>query len=198
MVGKFDSSLTRVQPAFSALKARPAPWVEDLVALGSRASVVDLPSTPGWAGAPTADPVRFEYPCASPVEYARWLLDDVVRNGRDPNVLTAYGQATRSKRQALIDGVGGLVSEAHMRLSAPGGNRGRGWHLFEGTTMVDCALFFEAVTVFIEGKRTEQHLTTSTTWHGERHQVVRNLDCPRLPAGRGATRGPLVRAHRGR
>jgi hypothetical protein len=183
-MGKYDSSLTRVQPAFAALKARTNPWVEDLLALGSRASKVGLPATPGWTGAATSDPVRFEHPCPSPVDYARWLLDDVVQNGRDVSLLQSYGAATQAKRTDLISGDGRVVSEAHVLLSAPGGNLGRGWHIFEGTTMVDCALFFEGVTVFVEGKRTEAHLTTGTTWHSGRHQVVRNLDCLRVEPGR--------------
>lgn len=183
-MGKYDSSITRVQPALAALKARSTPWVEDFLALGSRASKVGLPTTIGWAGAPTSDPVRFEHPCPSPVDYARWLLDDVVQNGRDLSLLTSYGAATQAKRTALIQKDGQVVSEARMRLSAPGGNKGKGWHLFEGTTMVDCALFFESVTVFIEGKRTESHLTTGTTWHDGRHQVVRNLDCLRVEPNR--------------
>jgi hypothetical protein len=147
---------------------------------------VGLPTTTGWAGAPSSEPVRFEYPCPSPVDYARWLLNDIVQNGRDPDLLKSYGATTQAKRSALINGDGRIVSEAHMRLSAPGGNRGKGWHVFEGTTMVDGALFFEGVTVFIEGKRTEQHLTTGTTWHDKRHQVVRNLDCLRVEPGRAA------------
>jgi len=128
--------------------------------------------------------VRFEHPCAPPIDYARWLLDDVVRNGRDLELLKTYGSTTQTKRSALIRGDGRVVSEAHMRLSAAGGTRGKGWHLFEGTTMVDAAVFFEGVTVFVEGKRTEQHLTASTTWHEKRHQVVRNLDCLRVEPDR--------------
>ena len=50
--------------------------------------------------------------------------------------------------------------------------------------MVDCALFFEGVTVFIEGKRTEAHLTGRTEWYEHRHQVVRNLDCLRVEPDR--------------
>lgn len=183
-MGRYDSSLTRVQPAFRALAARSTPWVERLLRLGSRAAQLPLPSTEGWAGPPTARPVRFEHPCPPPLDYARWLLDDVVATGRDPSLLSGYGQATRTRRQALIGGDTTTVGEAHALLSKPNGNRGRGWHLFEGTTMVDCALFFERATVFIEGKRTERHLTAHTRWHDRRHQVVRNLDCLRAEPGR--------------
>ena len=53
---------------------------------------------------------------------------------------------------------------------------GPAWWVLEGTTKVDCALFAENVTVFIEGKRTEPHLTSSVSWDMKRHQVFRNLD----------------------
>jgi hypothetical protein len=51
------------------------------------------------------------------------------------------------------------------------------WWIFEGETSIDCALFAEKVTVFIEGKRTEPDLTSSTEWYPKRNQVFRNLDC---------------------
>ena len=52
--------------------------------------------------------------------------------------------------------------------------------------MIDCALFTENATVFIEGKRTEPDLTDSTKWHPDRNQVVRNLDCLRVESDRAA------------
>ena len=54
---------------------------------------------------------------------------------------------------------------------------GKVWWVLEGATMVDCALFAENVTVFIEGKRKERHLTGGVSWDPHRHQVFRNLDC---------------------
>jgi len=110
------------------------------------------------------------------------LIDDIAANSRNLGLLKGYDAQTRAKREALFQADAATVAEAKNRLGQTDGNRGRAWHVFEGTTMVDCALFFEGVTVFVEGKRTESRLTTGTRWHDRRHQVIRNLDCLRAEA----------------
>jgi hypothetical protein len=193
-MGEHDSSLTRVQPCFTSLALRSHPWIEDLLALGSRSKAVGLPTSPGWAGAPAAHRghngrqqphwAAFEYACPAPVDYLLWLLENIVQEGRQPKLFTSKDPTTKAMRAALLARDPAVVADAKKLLSAKGGNSGSKWHIFEGATMVDCALFFEGVTVFIEGKRTESNLTTGTKWHERRKQVVRNLDCLRAEPGR--------------
>lgn len=178
-MGIHDSSLTRVRPALVSLGRRPEGWVEALVALGSRARDIQLPNEEGWCGRLQRQPA-FEHPADAPMDYLRWLLDHphALDRGR---LATQRGETLRARR-ALLDGDADAKAQAVRRLSAPGGAAaGRGqWHVFEGTTMVDCALFCENLTLFIEGKRTERYLTGTTEWYARRHQVVRNLDCLRV------------------
>ena len=182
-MGIHDSSLTRVQPAFNALGTHGAGWLERLLVLGSRASAVGLPPGAHWAGAPLRSPV-FEHPCTAPMDHLRWLLQHSAE--LDRRLLGRQAGSTKTKRTGLLNGDPVVLKNALARLARPGGRSHGGgkWHVFEGATMVDCALFFEHVTVFIEGKRTERHLTGRTEWYQHRHQVVRNVDCLRVEPGR--------------
>jgi hypothetical protein len=127
----------------------------------------------------------FEYECLAPADYLRWLLET-------PAVLSAASLAnfsedgkTYRKRASLFGGDPDTQEEAIRRLAVQGRRSGKGqWHVLEGSTMVDCALFCESLTVFIEGKRTEPQLTDKTEWYEKRNQVVRNLDCLRVETNR--------------
>jgi hypothetical protein len=88
-----------------------------------------------------------------------------------------FKEETTRNRQALLDGDEAVLLEALRRLEKS--RRSKRWWVFEGTTEVDCALFAERVTVFIEGKRTEKSLTDRIEWDPKRQQVCRNLDCLR-------------------
>jgi hypothetical protein len=87
----------------------------------------------------------------------------------------------------LRDGDPVASEEALRLLETKGPQSGyRQWHVLEGETKVDCAIFADNLTVFVEGKRTERRLTKSVSWLRERDQVIRNLDCLRVEPNRAA------------
>jgi hypothetical protein len=154
-------------------------WLAGLLRLGSRAKAVDMPSDDSWTGVLTM-PVEksFELPCSPPRAY----LEALVRNARcrmpdldeHPELCRKRSDSTISKRRDLRKGTRLVVDEALGHLAA--GKTAPAWWVLEGTTMVDCALFAQHVTVFIEGKRTGPHVTGGVSWDEKRHQVFRNLD----------------------
>ena len=182
-MGVKDSSLTRVQPAFKALAGGPPGWVGQLLKLASRAGTLAQPTLLGRDGLLLRAPV-FEHSCTAPRDYLTWLIENP--KALDSGLLGSQQGTTKAKRAALLKGEEAVRNEALRRLALRGGcKHGRGqWHVFEGATMVDCAIFCGGVTVFIEGKRTEAHLTGRTEWYEHRHQVVRNLDCLRVEPNR--------------
>ncbi len=96
------------------------------------------------------------------------------------------GANTLDKRKALFDGDQSIKEEGLALLAATKNPRQGKWFILEGETVVDCVLEFENATVYVEGKRTEPNLTSSTSWYQGRKQVLRNLDCllhaPNRPA----------------
>ncbi len=188
--GPCDSSLTRVKPTFVQLaRKQPSgvPWLSQLLRLGSRTAVVGLPGGNEWTGALTR-PVEqsFELPCSPPLEYLKTLVHKAPERMPEGNQLNELekrvSEETACKRRQLRQGTPSVVNEALAHLTA--GRTAPAWWVLEGTTMVDCALFARNVTVFIEGKRTEPHLTTGVSWDTKRHQVFRNLDVLKAHADR--------------
>lgn len=179
-----DSSLTRVQPVFAALAQHADPaWVLRLLRLGSRAATVTLPS----AVSRPQSPPMFEYACLAPEDLLRWMITNPSRLDWSKLEHSKLAPSTIEKRRALRDGDVIVMQEALALLEAKGRRPGsRHWHVLEGVTKVDCALFGEDVTVFVEGKRTEPRLTEDVSWLRGRDQVVRNLDCLRVDPRRAA------------
>ncbi len=171
----YNSSKTRVQPCFEQLYRLDTSgrnWGEKLLRFGSRSSAA-LPQNLELG--PLKEPPHFEKSVPAPRPYLEWL----VRNGSKLDRTALKGdlsQHTLDKRRALIDGDPAVIREALDILSRSPGS-GENWAILEGSTQVDCVLAFENVTVYIEGKRKESHLTSSTTWYPHRSQVMRNLDC---------------------
>ncbi len=180
--GPCDSSLTRVQPTFVQLAQRQAsgvPWLAQLLRLGSRVPVIGLPSDDEWTGVLTRPVQRsFEFPCLPPLEYLKALVREARSRMPEGTQLHELEQRaskeTACNRRQLRQQVPSVVNEALTQLA--GGRTAPAWWVLEGTTMVDCALFARNVTIFIEGKRTEPHLTAGVSWDTKRHQVFRNLD----------------------
>lgn len=189
--GPYDSSLTRVQPVFRQLhRLDPTgiSWLGRLLALGSRVRDLGVAGREAsWTGQLVRPPI-FEYQAEAPVDYLRCLVQRPDRildaTQADTSLLSELSPAAASKRCQLADGDADVMAEALRKLSASG--IGRHWWVLEGPTSVDCVLMAEQVTVFIEGKRTEPHLTGGTTWDRHRHQVFRNLDCLRAMPGLAA------------
>ena len=180
--GDHDSSLTRVQPTLLQLARQHPnglPWLARLLHLGSRAKAIGFPSDDSWTGG-LAKPVEesFEFPCSPPRAYLEALIREAPNRMPDielhPELSKDRSDGTNDKRRELRQGAPAVTDEALRHLAA--GKTAPAWWVLEGTTMVDCALRAEHVTVFIEGKRTERHLTGGVSWDEKRHQVFRNLD----------------------
>ena len=83
-------------------------------------------------------------------------------------------------RRLLLEGDPEAIAQGLDHINRGRTRAGKGtWWVLEGTTKVDCAIFGEKATVFIEGKRTERKLTDRVTWDLDRSQVFRNLDALR-------------------
>jgi hypothetical protein len=184
--GRFDSSLTRVQPVMNQLYRRNSTgrgWLSALHALGSRSGETHLPAADEWTGTLTRRR-EFEFGVHSSTDY----LDCLVRTpGRthwpsDKGKPREFSEATTRNRRALLRGDDAALQDAVRGLAVS--RRPGPWWVSEGTTMVDCALFADGVTVFIEGKRTEPSLTGGVEWDPKRDQICPNLDCLRALEGR--------------
>ena len=176
-MGLQDSSKTRVQPIFKALQALDPSgrlWLPTLLRLGSHGT------PPADVG--TLHRVTFEYSAAPPREFLRWLVGHTSQL-QLPRYATS--EAARVKRDKLFAGDRATIVEAIDAIDGGKSHRGK-WWCFEGTTMVDCALFTDRCIVFVEGKRTEAGASRDISWYPSRNQVLRNLDCARaLSASNG-------------
>lgn len=178
-MGKFDSSLTRVQPVFEALYRRDASgetWLRQLLGMASRSSGPEPITVPANLGQ-LVEPPRFEFPVDPPKSYLRWLIEHP-ENLSSPReaVWRTWGERTQKRRRALLDGDTAVQAEALAHLEEQPLRR-RAWWRFEGITRVDCALFTPATVVFVEGKRTEMGPAKHVFWYQGRNQVLRVLDC---------------------
>jgi hypothetical protein len=172
-MGKYDSSLTRVQPVFDRLFAKDPKgqsWVPQLLKLPTCGNAV--PTAPGCN---VNIEKRFWCPderkLAPPVSLLSWLI-------RHPQELAecraARDESMPTQRRELLNGSNSRMQEA---LSLLRNNpHGDNWHIFEGETRPDVFIETSDLLVVIEGKRTESEPTTHTTWMPGRHQMIRHLD----------------------
>jgi hypothetical protein len=179
-MGKYDSSQTRVQPIFAALHRQDESgeaWLVRLLRLPRRAvgpETVVIPASLGQL----VQPPQFEFPVDPPKSYVQWLI-------RHPQSLSSPAQTvwnkwcdhTQKKRRALLAGDIEVQAEATAELEKRLRLPRRAWWRFEGMTRVDCALLTDSTVVFVEGKRTETGPSRQVTWHLDRNQVLRVLDC---------------------
>lgn len=176
--GKFDSSLTRVQPAFTWLGNNGGPgWPSRLIHLASRG---DRVRRLGLDDSPVN--VEFEKPFRPPTTLLEYYL-------RHPERLrwpegAKFCKETSAKRKALLEGNVAVQREA-LGLLAECRSPSAKWFVFEGTTMVDAVISTPSCMILVEGKRTEPGLTSKIEWDVEREQIYRNLDaaeaCPTRP-----------------
>lgn len=179
-MGKFDSSLTRVQPVFKALYEMDRSgesWLRQFLEMAARKTrpepVEILPSL-GHLLVPPC----FELLVDPPRPYLRWLIEhpkDLVWPGEE--AWSKWAQETQEKRRALREDDPAVQAEALYELETcqclPRGV----WWRFEGITHVDSALLTPSTVIFVEGKRTEMGPSKSVTWYPHRNQVLRVLDC---------------------
>jgi len=187
-MGKRDSSLTRVQPVLGQILANGnADNLLRFLQLGSRSAHCSLKSilSPADSLENPAVSHRFEYPATAPAEYLKALLSSPDRLQRavkaNPKILkSSKDPHVEEMRRRLLDGDREAIAEGLKHIESGRTHQGAGtWWVLEGTTKVDCAIFTEHATIFIEGKRTERKLTDRVAWDLDRSQVFRNLDALR-------------------
>jgi hypothetical protein len=191
-----NSSITRVRPFFGQLLARDragSDWLPALLSAAGGHAVADLgvidaalvacrPYKDRVLKASVWLPQCFEHSLAPTERLLEWCL-------RRPDQLTwplkagkreTYGDKTMKWRRALKDdslpGVAAAQEEG-LRLLRENGvaSSKKQWWAFEGFTEVDCLLRTPALTVLVEGKRTED-LSEQTSWLPGRNQLARNLE----------------------
>lgn len=176
-MGKYNSSLTRVQPIFNGLcrwDKTGKIWLEPLLRLGNR-SAHKLDNT-------TLDPLveapLYELPIQPPKLFLKWLLDnpDRLTSPSDKN-WSIWGETTKQKRRALLKNDADVQGEALVALDKCLKIPQRSWWRLEGITRVDCTMKTHSAVIFIEGKRTEIGASKRVLWYPYRNQVLRNLDC---------------------
>jgi len=171
-LGRFDSSLTRVQPVFNALYSKDTSglsWVSKLLKLGSRSSQSYIPDSAQLNNRPI-----FELSADPPKSFLKWLVSNPHRL-TNPNYNCS--PETMRKRELLLAGDPATFSEAIGAIDDCKKIPGQTWWRLEGVTKVDCALLGEDSVIFIEGKRRELGASRNIAWYPHRNQVLRNLDC---------------------
>lgn len=189
-MGKYDSSLTRVQPFFDQLLDRDpagAEWLPLVLRAMPRAEVIPegLLNDPGQILPELAqrnDGRRhcFEYPVPPSEPFLRWLIQHPEELSWPRGAAGEFGPTATEWRRRLIHGTPEAqrqaMNEGLRQLGARGvkGSRRQPW-AFEGWTNVDCCLKTTRLTLFVEGKRKEE-LSPSTAWFPARNQLIRNLE----------------------
>ena len=188
-MGRFNSSLTRVQPVFGQLLDRDPSgrsWLPALLhaAPESRRIEPAVRADPGdlisevAAEHPEGKASRacFEHAARPSRELLRWTIENAGKLRWPAGSAGDFSETTTEKRRALIAGVPHVRAEPLSELDrlGPDGS-GRRWWSFEGTSRVDCWLETDRLVLFVEGKRTET-LSSATSWLPGRDQLTRNLD----------------------
>jgi len=179
--GNRDSSKTRVAPVFDRLRGRSDDWVRDLLGLARHGS---------GAVVPAAADLSFHAGCWGSTERALEppvaLLSWLIRNLTEPVGATQINE----ERSRLLAGDPSAITLALQLLRSAG--TGGGWHVFEGPSYPDAYIETPDAVVVVEGKRTERHPTTHTTWMAGRHQIWRHIDAAWEARGRRAVFGLVL------
>lgn len=176
-MGRYNSSLTRLQPVLRALcQLDPTgrTWLRTLLEMGNRHESTVIPTDLGDLESPPA----FELPVDPPKALLEWLVmhpEELCRpSEREWGNLSP---TTRARRGALLSGDQTVRHQALEALQKCQRLPGRcPWWCFEGKTRVDGALLTPTTVVFLEGKRFDV-LAKDVTWYSRRNQVLRVLDC---------------------
>lgn len=178
--GMFNSSKTRVYPAFKKLCENPNGIDEFLNWLSEVG--VPLPK----CGKVNPNDVYFDghqgergfYPSEILLE---WLISEkCIESGlaRMTKDMPREGllSETAKKRALLFSPIKERRSKVRSLIKMPINPQGKAWYVLEGATKPDVTIETDTYILVIEGKRTEPHLTDRTTWMKHRDQMIRHLD----------------------
>lgn len=200
-----STAATRIRPVFKQLYEADESgqsWLAPLLRLGSRTAELLTEEELAGAGA-LEQPPLFEHDVAPPLDYLEYLVKNPRRLKwpRDADgEPRQYRSAIHQRRKALMGGdvpaqqeaIRDIRQEQAKRLTKGADPDLKGWWVLETGTTIDCALYAEGMTLFIEGKRSEKSLKVHTNWYEKRIQLYRNLDALRALPGRSERYGLLA------
>ena len=171
----FDSSRTRVCPAFEVIEKNPTPFFElfcehfNLKIDPTELIIEEIRFADGIS--------RKEKPLNPNPEYLKWMInhpDETLIERKLSN--KSKLSKTDRKRFGLLRGA--CVQEAvdGIESAAKKGAFGRDWYVLEGATKPDVYIKTNKFYLIVEGKRTEAGPEVGTLWNGHRHQMVRHLE----------------------
>ncbi|UCE67517.1 MAG: hypothetical protein JSU85_05750 [Candidatus Zixiibacteriota bacterium] len=205
MIGEFNSSITRVRPAFQMLLRKDqtgVSWVPRILKLADKNTqyASQLAEDPGRIYPPLlrkrnySDPILkergiheirleecFEKYLPPPKRFLQWLIQNPSKMSWPKMDLLIHNQEILIYREKLFGQHGEVIqnetiARALRELNEYGVKESKGkWWAFEDFTEVDCYLETDNLILFIEGTRKEP-LANSTAWYRGRNQLVRNLE----------------------
>ncbi len=167
-MGKYNSSLTRVQPVFDYINA-DREKLNDFFSLFGKDIVV------------SSKIISYKYgfdeaaikPCR---ELLKWCVENVNQlNDEEFEKLKYKTTSTDKKRYNLFKGDIQIKQQALAELKQDKLPQ-KAWYIFEGYTHPDIYIETENQIFIGEAKRTESTLTSSTTWLKVRDQLIRHID----------------------
>jgi hypothetical protein len=202
IVGRYNSSITRVRPFFQYLineDITGQSWLSALLSLFPNIKIV-FPDHQNIGAllhelttkAEFSDKILkrhginniqlehcFEYSLPPTKRFLSWLIQHP--NSLHPPAHLSNDKEKRKYRENLL-GRNGLELQQvacqtalhELDKNGPLGS-GKQWWAFEGFTEVDCYLEIPEFILLIEGKRTE-NLSQSVSWYPHRNQLIRNLE----------------------
>ncbi len=212
MIGEFNSSITRVRPAFKMLFRKDktgASWLPKILKLAEKNTEFACRLAEYTCRInPTLlrkrnyhDPVLTEYgfkeirleecfekSLPPPKRFLQWLIKNPARMSWPKLDSLIHNQEVLIFREKLFGHHGEkiqdeTISRALRELEEYGVMESKGkWWAFEGFTEVDCYLETDKFILFIEGKRREP-LANSTFWYRGRNQLLRNLEVAQETCG---------------
>ena len=172
----YNSSKTRVAPAFSKIMKNPEPFF----ALLNHECNIDCHSstkiqTIMFAGKSHKEPCEKQLPPRP--DYLKELLKNFTQNANlsklkgktDETSLQRLALAKNTSAKELNKALA-LVDQLDLRKSPSA------WYVLEGSTKPDVFIETDAFILVIEGKRTEHGPEIGTKWDPKRHQMIRHIE----------------------
>ena len=190
--GQYNSSTTRVCPAFRVIKENPEPFFNLLHdKLGLNIEGLDM----GEVTIKFADPEKEkkERPLNPNPMYLKWLLcnpdktliGDKLEKKKSRREKLSDSEKMRWKlleevksgktvlRKEGLDKIDAIIEKINLGREK---YYGKEWFILEGSTMPDVFIETNRFYMIVEGKRRESGPKIGTTWYKKRHQMVRHLE----------------------
>ena len=167
-MGEKNSSLTRVQPVFDYINLDTQKLNQFFSLFDKKVSITSKILFCKYG--------ENEASISPPKELLLWCINNIDKlNSTEFEKIKESDSTTHRKRYALYTKDSATKQEALTELNNEHLPQ-KAWYIFEGYTHPD--IFIETeIEIFIgEAKRTENKLTTSTTWMSERDQLIRHVD----------------------